>query len=86
MKWLAAAAMVVGLAGPALAEEKVIQEQDRTVYKKKTAVDFTDVAVEGDLTKPEGSYVLNRKKAGFRSLIKVRDNFAPELQKSVDHL
>ncbi|WP_338865956.1 hypothetical protein [Myxococcus stipitatus] len=65
---------------------KVIQEEDRTVFKKKTVIDFTDVAVEGELTKPEGSYVLHRKKTDFQSLIKVRENFDPELQKSVDNL
>ncbi|RKH43520.1 hypothetical protein, partial [Corallococcus llansteffanensis] len=65
---------------------KVIQEEDRTVYRKKTVIDFTDVAVEGELTKPEGSYVLNRKKTDFQSLIKVRENFDPELQKSADNL
>ncbi|MET0406633.1 MAG: hypothetical protein ABW123_29715 [Cystobacter sp.] len=65
---------------------KVIQEEDRVVVRKKTTIDFTDMAVEGELTKPEGSYVLNRKKTDFQSLIRVRDNFNPELQKSVDNL
>jgi hypothetical protein len=92
---LASAALVAAAlwAGPAVAQQqeprdtvKVVQEEDRTVYKKKTVIDFTDVAVEGELTKPEGSYVLNRKKTDFQSLIKVRENFAPELQKSVDNL
>ena len=77
-------------AGPAVAQEKdevkVIQEEDKTVFRKKTVIDFTDVTVEGELTKPEGSYLLNRKKTDFKSLIKVRDNFNPELQKSVDNL
>ncbi|MDC0707205.1 hypothetical protein POL68_01865 [Stigmatella sp. ncwal1] len=76
-------------AGPALAQDnevKIIQEADKTVYRKKTVIDFTDVTVEGELTKPEGSYLLNRKKTDFQSLIKVRDNFNPELQKSVDNL
>lgn len=89
MKRLTAAVVAVGLwAMPAAAEDKVkvIQEADKTVYRKKTVVDFTDVAVEGELTKPEGSYVLHRKKAAFKSLIRVRDNFQPELQKSVDNL
>jgi len=95
MKRLASAVVVTAAlwAGQAAAqaqeprdEVKVIQEEDRTVYKKKTVIDFTDVAVEGELTKPEGSYVLNRKKTDFQSLIKVRENFAPELQKSVDNL
>ena len=95
MKRLASAVVVTAAlwAGQALAQQqeprdevKVVQEEDRTVYKKKTVIDFTDVAVEGELTKPEGSYVLNRKKTDFQSLIKVRENFAPELQKSVDNL
>jgi hypothetical protein len=88
------AVVVAGLvvAGPALAQEdgktqvKVIQEEDKVVVRKKTTIDFTDMAVEGELTKPEGSYVLNRKKTDFQSLIRVRDNFNPELQKSVDNL
>ncbi|MBJ6762900.1 hypothetical protein DRW03_29465 [Corallococcus sp. H22C18031201] len=67
-------------------EVKVIQEEDRTVYRKKTVIDFTDVAVEGELTKPEGSYLLNRKQTDFQSLIKVRENFDPEMQKSADNL
>ena len=49
-------------------------------------IDFTDVTVDGELTKPEGSYVLNKKKTRFDSLIKVRSDFVPELQKSVDNL
>lgn len=92
MRRLAAVvAMVAVWTGPALAEEpqtqvKVIQEEDKVVVRKKTTIDFTDMAVEGELTKPEGSYVLNRKKTDFQSLIRVRDNFNPELQKSVDNL
>jgi len=87
MRRLMAAAVVaaVGLSAPAMAQT-VIREADKTVYRKKTVVDFTDVEVEGELTKPEGSYVLNRPKAGFPSRIKLRANFQPELQKSVDAL
>ena len=76
-------ALVVGVA---YAEDKVIHEDDKTVYKKKTVVDFNDVTLEGELTKPEGSYLVDKKKARFSSLIKLRDNFLPELQKSVDNL
>ncbi|MEN9797479.1 MAG: hypothetical protein RL653_1175 [Pseudomonadota bacterium] len=81
-----AVGMVAVLASPAWAQERVIQEADKVVVRKKTVIDFTDVAVEGELTKPEGSYVLNKKQAQFKSLIKVRDNFQPELKKSVDNL
>lgn len=94
MRRLASVAVVMGLwvaPAVAVAQEskdtvKIIQEEDRTVFRQKTVIDFTDVAVEGELTKPEGSYVLHRKKTDFQSLIKVRENFDPELQKSVDNL
>ncbi len=76
----------VTLSVSAFAEEKVVREADKTVFRKKTVVDFTDVAVEGELTKPEGTYALSRKRTRFDRLIRVRDNFVPELQKSVDNL
>jgi hypothetical protein len=78
--------VVMAVAAPSFAQEKVIREADRVVTRKKTVIDFTDVAVEGELTKPEGSYSVSKKKTTFRTLIKVRDNFNPELQKSVDNL
>jgi len=84
-------------ARPALAEGKpakakeadtthVVQEPDKVVVRKRTVIDFNDVTVEGELTKPEGSYLLNRNQTRFQSLIKLRDNFNPELQKSADNL
>lgn len=79
--WLAFAPAVF-----AQGKTTVIQEADKSVYRKKTTIDFTDVAVEGDLTKPEGTYALSKKRTYFKSMIKVRDNFVPELQKSVDNL
>ena len=78
--------LALGVAGSALAEEKVIQEADRTVFRKKTVIDFTDVSVEGELTKPEGSYSVSKKKTRFDSLVKVRTDFNPELKQSVDNL
>ena len=75
---------------PVAAEEKpgvkVIQEADKVVVRKRTVIDFNDVTVEGELTKPEGSYVLERNRTRFPSLIRLRDDFNPELQKSADNL
>jgi hypothetical protein len=67
-------------------EPKVVQEPDKVIVRKRTVIDFSDVTVEGELTKPEGSYLLNRNKTRFQSLIRLRDNFNPELQKSADNL
>ena len=86
-----AAAAFAALAAPALAEEqkpgvRVIQEADKVVVRKRTVIDFGDVTVEGELTRPEGSYLLNRNRAKFQSLIRLRKDFDPELQKSADNL
>jgi protein involved in sex pheromone biosynthesis len=68
------------------ANDKVVQESDKVSFKKKTIIDFSDVTIQGELTKPEGSYVLNRKKTAFKSLLKIRANFLPELFNSTDNL
>jgi hypothetical protein len=65
---------------------RVVQEPDKVIVRKKTVIDFNDVTVEGELTKPEGSYLQSRSRTRFRSLIRLRDNFNPELQKSADNL
>ncbi len=59
---------------------------DRIVYKKKTIIDFSEVTIEGELTKPEGSYIVNRKVSRFSKLIRIRENFVPELLGSANEL
>lgn len=89
IRYLVAALVSGGLllsSGVAHAQENVIREADRVVYKQTTVVDFNEVTLEGELTRPEGSYMMNRRRSNFSSLIKLRDNFLPELQKSVDNL
>lgn len=86
MNRLFAVLAFVAFSSTAFAEDKVVKEADKTVFRKKTTIDFTDVAIDGELTKPEGSYSVSKKKTTFKTLIKVRDNFNPELQKSVENL
>lgn len=79
--------VMVSFSGAALAQEEgVVQQPDKTEYKKKTIIDFSDVTIQGELTKPEGSYLLNRKKTKFRTLLKTREDFLPELANSIDNL
>lgn len=86
--WMAAIAAiaVMGTASVAMAEENVIREADRVVYKTRTLIDFNDVTLEGELAKPEGSYMHSHRTAKFNTLINYRTSFVPELQKSVDNL
>ena len=85
MRRVLAVVFVLSLSVPALAQDAVV-EADKTVYNKKTVIDFSDVNIEGELTKPEGSYIKNRKKTRFRNLIELRGNFRPELARSVSKL
>jgi hypothetical protein len=79
------AALIVGLALTLSAG--VAFGQDETVsYKKRTVIDFTDVTIEGELTKPEGSYIVNRKFSKFSSLIKLRENYVFELLSSASDI
>ncbi len=59
---------------------------DSVKYKKRTVIDFSEALIEGELTKPEGSYIVNRKVSRFSSLIKLRENFVPELLSTPDQL
>jgi hypothetical protein len=59
---------------------------DKVSFKKRTVIDFSDNIIEGELTKPEGSYVVSRKLSRFSSLIRLRENFVPELLSSPQQL
>lgn len=79
---LLAAVVVLGMGvGAALAKGG-----DKVVYKKKTMIDLTGSIIEGELTKPEGSYIVNRKVSRFSTLITTRENYVPELLASPDQL
>ena len=60
--------------------------EQRVIYKKKTVIDLTGAIIEGELTRPEGSYVVARKVSRFSSLIHLRGDFWPELLASPEQL
>tara|TARA_Y100001963_G_C6652818_1_gene386578 strand:- start:268 stop:498 length:231 start_codon:yes stop_codon:yes gene_type:complete len=63
------------------------QDEDRTVtYKKKTEIDFEGVDISGELVKPQGALLLDRKRASFNPLIKLRADFNPEMSASVTEI
>ncbi len=73
------------LAGPAAAQET--ESEGRQVrYKERTEIDFEGVDVTGELVKPQGQLLLNRRKADFNPLIKLRTNFDEEMKQSVDEV
>lgn len=53
---------------------------------KKTNVDFEDQLIQGDVQKPELFYLLQKKQFNFGKLIKLRENFIPEMQKTSEDI
>ena len=68
----------------AYADDK--EREPKVVYKERTEIDFESVEVSGELVRPQGSLVLERKKAQFNSMIKLRTDFDDEMEKSVDEV
>jgi len=60
--------------------------EDNTTYKAKTVYDFEDDMVEGDLQRPDGELIDSVRKVKHSSLIEIRENFIPEMLKSLEDL
>jgi len=58
----------------------------KIIYRQKTVIDFEDVLLEGQIKKPSGSFLMDRTKTKFNSLINLKKDFNKELVKSVDVL
>ena len=58
----------------------------RVQYKKKEVIDFDDVLIQGELKKPQGAYLLNRKKSDFSAMIEERAHFKRELVDALDKI
>lgn len=54
--------------------------------KKSTKIDFEDELVEGELKKPELFYLLQKKQFNFKRLIKLREDFLPEMRRDSDEV
>ena len=81
---LAAGAFIVATGATVLAQDK--GGGGDVTYKSKTVYDFDDDTVEGDLVRPDGEFVDTRKGAKHSSLIKIRENFIPEMIKSAEDI
>lgn len=71
------------LSGVAYAND---EEEPKVVYKERTEIDFESVEVAGELVRPQGSLVLERKRAQFNSMIKLRTDFDDLMDDSVEEI
>jgi hypothetical protein len=76
--------LVVSLfVGAAWAQE---EDEQTVVYKSRTEIDFEGVEVAGELVKPQGALLLDRKRGAFNPLIKLRTDFDVEMSQSVNEV
>lgn len=61
------------------------QEEPERKEKTKT-LSFEDELVEGSTTKPELFYLFQKKNFNYKRLIKLRENFLPEMRKTSEDL
>jgi hypothetical protein len=65
----------------------VAQVEDTVIYQRTTILDIDEpMQVPGELVRPSSSYLPVKKGADFDLLIPVRDNFLPEMMKTVSGL
>jgi hypothetical protein len=70
----------------AVAQDETEQKAEKAGDKKRTKIDFEDELVEGELKKPELFYLLQKKQFNFKRLIKLRENFLPEMRRDSDEV
>lgn len=79
--------ILVLLAGPAFAEDPKSEETEpKVIYKERTEIDFEGLEIEGELIKPQGALLLERQRASFNPLIKLRTDFDKEMDDSVQEI
>ena len=61
-------------------------EDRKVIYKSTTEIDFEDLEIEGILQRPQSALVLERKKAAFNPLVKLRTEWNNEIDESVDSI
>ena len=54
--------------------------------KRKASLSFEDELVRGDLKGSELLYFLRRREVNYKKLIKLRENFLPEMRRSAEEI
>jgi hypothetical protein len=68
-------------------DDQVRSDNKQTVvYKQRTEIDFEGLEIAGQLVKPQGSFILDRRRANFNPLIELRVDFNREMDQSVDEI
>lgn len=70
----------------AFSEMTIAQNKTNEEPVKKHTLNFEDELIEGGVQKPELMYLLQRKNFNFKKLIRLRENFLPEMAETGERL
>ena len=76
---------LIGVALASDSDASLDETSDRKViYRQKTEIDFEALDIEGILVKPSSSLILERNKAAFNPLVKIRTDWNDMIEESID--
>lgn len=78
-------ALIVGVATLLVAQVSLAQNYKLKAGQKQT-LNFEDELVEGSAQKPELFYLFQKKNFNYTRLIKLRENFLPEMRKTSEDI
>lgn len=52
--------------------------------KRRTSINFEDELIQGEVKRPELLYLLQQKQFNYKKLIKLRENFLPEMERTAE--
>lgn len=70
----------------AQSETSPTAETDTPKAEKKQAINFEDELIEGTAQKPDLFYIFQKNNFKFKKLIKLRENFLPEMSKNAEDI
>lgn len=81
-KFLSVIVAVCAMSISASAQSPAVPTPSKMPSAKKTTVNFEDQLIEGQAQKPDLMYLLQKKKFNYKKLIRLRENFLPELRQT----
>lgn len=81
-KFLSVVVAVSAFCISSLAQSQSAPAPSKMPQPKKTTVNFEDQLIEGQAQKPDLMYLLQKKKFNYKKLIRLRENFLPELRQT----
>jgi hypothetical protein len=69
---------------PPIPSEQVTTKVTTSSKERRATINFEDELVEGGTQKPELFYLFQKKNFNYGRLIKLRENFLPEMRKTTE--